>query len=260
MDEVENYKNKNSSVSYCYILGHAKVSDIPLEVKATIRKSLQKNKFYVHHIYIKNNIGTTSAGVQLTNSKTAFNSDIDSTITQDDNNVNDFVQNQDRSSQIYSDNFKEWFGDWENYPENASKIVDEDGKPLVVYHGTDADFTVFDKTKGRSGMDIQGMFFSPWELDAKAYGSIVRAFYLNIKNPAPEGLAYKVLNKYAGENYAGIKARDELERMGYDGVNNGDEEYIAFYPEQIKSADPVTYDDNGNVIPLSERFNEDNRD
>lgn len=30
--------------------------------------------------------------------------------------------------------------------------------------------------------------------------------------------------------------------------------------EQIKSADPVTYDDNGNVIPLSERFNPENKD
>lgn len=40
------------------------------------------------------------------------------------------------------------------------ELLDEDGKPLVVYHGTDADFTVFDRTKGRSSMDIQGMFFS----------------------------------------------------------------------------------------------------
>lgn len=29
-----------------------------------------------------------------------------------------------------------------------------------------------------------------------------------------------------------------------------------FDPSQLKSADPVTYDNNGNVIPLSERFNE----
>lgn len=50
------------------------------------------------------------------------------------------------------------------------ELLDEDGKPLVVYHGTDADFTVFDRTKGRSSMDIQGMFFSPWELDAQGYG------------------------------------------------------------------------------------------
>lgn len=35
---------------------------------------------------------------------------------------------------------------------------------------------------------------------------------------------------------------------------------VVFNPNQIKSADPVTYDDNGNVISLSERFNEDNED
>ena len=31
--------------------------------------------------------------------------------------------------------FKAWFGDWENDPENASKVVDENGEPLVVYRG-----------------------------------------------------------------------------------------------------------------------------
>lgn len=38
--------------------------------------------------------------------------------------------------QVKSDNFKQWFGDWENDPANASKVVDAEGKPLVVYHGT----------------------------------------------------------------------------------------------------------------------------
>ena len=36
--------------------------------------------------------------------------------------------------------------------------------------------------------------------------------------------------------------------------------YAFFSPEQVKSADPVVYDDKGNVIPLSERFNPDNPD
>jgi hypothetical protein len=40
---------------------------------------------------------------------------------------------------IYTDEFKEWFGDWENDPENSSKVVDSDGKPLLVYHGTYTD-------------------------------------------------------------------------------------------------------------------------
>jgi hypothetical protein len=36
--------------------------------------------------------------------------------------------------------FKRWFGD--------SKVVDKDGKPLVVYHGTTQQFDVFDRNKG----------------------------------------------------------------------------------------------------------------
>lgn len=124
--------------------------------------------------------------------------------------------------------FKRWFKD--------SKVVDEDGKPLIVYHGSDADFNAFDMTKGRANMDIQGAFFSPWDDDAAGYGGNVRAFYLSIKNPADEGTAYKALNRFKGQNEAGVKAREYLESLGYDGVNNGGEEYIAFHPEQIKSA------------------------
>jgi hypothetical protein len=30
--------------------------------------------------------------------------------------------------------FKDWFGDWENNPSEASKVVDENGEPLVVWH------------------------------------------------------------------------------------------------------------------------------
>lgn len=118
-----------------------------------------------------------------------------------------------------------------------SKIVDEDGNLRVVYHGSSENFNTFDVSKGRANMDIQGSFFSPWDIDAQGYGDNVRAFYLNIKKPAPEGVAYKALNAHKGENGAGIKAREDLIRMGYDGVNNSDEEYIAFYPEQIKLVD-----------------------
>lgn len=141
-----------------------------------------------------------------------------------------------------------------------STVRDEDGKLLMVYHGGEKNYTVFDRTKGRSNMDIQGTFFTPWELDAQGYGSNVRRFFLNLINPADESTGYHALNRYKGQNGAGIKAREYLAARGYDGVNNGGEEYIAFTSEQIKSADPVTYDDDGNVIPLSERFRQDNPD
>ena len=39
--------------------------------------------------------------------------------------------------------FKAWFGDWENAPKNASKVVDENGEPLVVYHATREVFDTF---------------------------------------------------------------------------------------------------------------------
>ena len=137
-----------------------------------------------------------------------------------------------------------------------TKIVDENGNPRVVYHGTSERFTVFDRTKGRSTMDIQGMFFSPWEIEASGYGENVGSYYLNIQNPAPESVAYSALRRFQGQNNAGTKAMEYLANLGYDGVNNEYDEYIAFYPDQIKSADLVTYDDDNNIIPLSERFDQ----
>ena len=53
-----------------------------------------------------------------------------------------------------------------------------------------------------------------------------------------------------------------LKNMGYDGTIQSEfgDEAVAFSSEQIKSADLVTYDNKGNVIPLSERFNTKNDD
>jgi hypothetical protein len=48
---------------------------------------------------------------------------------------------------VRTEAFKDWFGDWENDPENASKIIDKNGEPKIVYHGTNNDFTIFDKNK-----------------------------------------------------------------------------------------------------------------
>ena len=39
--------------------------------------------------------------------------------------------------------FKAWFGDWEKSPKKASKVVDENGEPLVVWHYSDKKFNRF---------------------------------------------------------------------------------------------------------------------
>jgi hypothetical protein len=44
--------------------------------------------------------------------------------------------NEHQWRQVRTQFFKDWFGDWENDPDNASKVVDENGEPMVVYHGT----------------------------------------------------------------------------------------------------------------------------
>jgi len=63
--------------------------------------------------------------------------------------------------------FKDWFGDWENDPENASKVVDSNGEPLVCYHGTTFDFNTFEKTIfGKFG---KGMYFTSYIDFAKKY-------------------------------------------------------------------------------------------
>lgn len=38
--------------------------------------------------------------------------------------------------QVRTPEFKAWFGDWENDPANSSQVIDENGEPLVAFHGT----------------------------------------------------------------------------------------------------------------------------
>ena len=75
--------------------------------------------------------------------------------------------------------FISWFGDWENSPETASKVVDENGEPLVVYHGTQKEFNVFSK-KGK-GNRVLGYFFTIDKEFSENYGES-KLYFLNIKN------------------------------------------------------------------------------
>ncbi len=79
--------------------------------------------------------------------------------------------------------FKDFFGDWENDPENASKVVDENGEPLVVYHGSgEKAFNTF--TQGDIGFHFgnynQALQRNYMKVD---HEGVIRKFYLNIKNP-----------------------------------------------------------------------------
>lgn len=54
-------------------------------------------------------------------------------------------------AQVRTKAFKDWFGDWENNPNEASKIVDENGEPLVRYHETNKNIIEFDADRSDNG-------------------------------------------------------------------------------------------------------------
>lgn len=131
-----------------------------------------------------------------------------------------------------SDAFKKWF--------RKSKVVDENGEPLVVYHNTDKEFNEFDISASRQSQDIPGFFFADNPGDYADMGSRQIQAYLSIQKP------------YTGDysNYKGIKGgstdtaykeiREALIEDGYDGIIVRDDDaakYIAFNSTQIKSVD-----------------------
>lgn len=123
--------------------------------------------------------------------------------------------------------FRRWF--------EGSKVVYEDGHPLMVYHGTDSAITAFD-----AGTSRHGFWFTACESDASDYGRSLMQCYLSIKNPAYFGR----IRGDSGVNEAIQAARAN----GHDGLivtapEDGDEDgmywptnYVAFHPGQIKSA------------------------
>lgn len=145
--------------------------------------------------------------------------------------------------QVRTPAFKEWFGDWENDPDNASKVVNEKtGEPLVVYHGSKSgEFTVFDpKQTGRRfgvGTHGKGFYFATDLGTAIYYGERpLHEVFLNIRNPLDRG-----------EDTSEVDSRfsTSAKRKGYDGITGKDtlpwaetdeKEWVAFNPNQIKSA------------------------
>lgn len=167
---------------------------------------------------------------------------------------------EDQWLSVRTEAFKSWFGDWEHDPQNASKVVDENGEPRVVYHGTYGDFTVFDKAKIGSATDYglwgRGFYFT--NMENTPYGNKKLALFLNFRNPfifndyksAEEIGDY--LNIWDGnfheDDRFGIfrpyargaaQIAGSAQERGHDGliaVLGKWTEYIAFEPNQIKSA------------------------
>jgi|GEM_PF-2016474 len=124
-------------------------------------------------------------------------------------------------ARVRTPEFKAWFGD--------SKVVDAEGRPLVMYHGTDRPFTKVNMKKG-----AQGVFWvasdraavENGEVGAAGTGTIME-LYARIENPA----GWKEYEKFS---------IGELQGRGFDGAVLPDPDgtfvAIVFDPNQVKSA------------------------
>jgi hypothetical protein len=170
-------------------------------------------------------------------------------------------------AQVRTDNFKAWFGDWENDPANASKVVDENGEPLVMYHGSKAtDIVIFDT----SSLINKGSYFTKDHTLAQLYandhlgkvenlknGGVVYPVFLSIKKPLilkreDKGFWVTLRDRFR-KDYKDVKlaedrrinsstflsalAVEKLKNDSLDGIINIElDETITFDPTQIKSA------------------------
>jgi predicted nucleotidyltransferase len=160
----------------------------------------------------------------------------------------------DNKGNVLSQQQQEYFMD--------SKVRDENGKLLEVYHGTEANagipqehwFTIFDLNHTRPSTLGDGFYFTEDYERASSYahskGNVYKV-YLNITNPFikadnqtfSEAIReinpnYDIRKLYGNEHEAsrfdGVKLRKYLIDNGYDGISLQGT-YVAFYPEQIKN-------------------------
>ena len=151
-------------------------------------------------------------------------------------------------AQVRTKAFKDWFGDWENNPSEASKVVDENGEPLVLHHFATDTFNIFDSKFNRG--NNKGFYFGTiYQAYARSYmeedyvpNSRYLDVFLNLRNPKlttfdkrdedynkdNDGLIIEVDESNAKDlaNFA-----DDLENWKYF-----TKEWVVKKPNQIKSA------------------------
>ncbi len=122
-----------------------------------------------------------ASGVQFPGGKTVTDGYIHS-IRDAGSFVNTKFENVTQTQQ-----FKRWFGDWQKNPKRASKVVNADGTPKIVYHQTENTFTVFDTRHSGAGTHDSGtpfgVFLKGSDRDIGLKGKKQMALYARITNP-----------------------------------------------------------------------------
>lgn len=144
---------------------------------------------------------------------------------------------------------------------------------IKAYHGTDKKFNRF--IPSESGYFGRGIYVTKNLIHAKAFGTLLEVF-VKLENPwiyrehepsSEEEDPWTVAwGKYAERDRTGVPLyknkkllSQRLRTDGYDGVM-APNEIVVFNPNKIKLADPFTFDDDGELIPISRRFDMDTDD
>ena len=161
-------------------------------------------------------------------------------------------------AQVRTKAFKEWFGDWENDPANASKVVDENGEPLVVYHRTPSKFNEF-RDKYNNYNSKGGFYFASkntLDFGFETSGIIAKAeiegiqlydmpLFINMRNPGE----YSEDPRYLEEEYDGGFAKFGTEEVSLedfpDDINKrsilSKEEYNVYQQNRLKELQKDKY-------------------
>ena len=163
-------------------------------------------------------------------------------------------------SNVYSDEFFNWFGQWiGKYIEDTdgevdfgevSKAVDTNGEPLVVWHGTDKVFDTFEYDEdGKRGShkvhDRHSFFFTGSKEKAFKYKhAITMPVYLNMRTPGESSVndgKYNTIEEYTERENELIRDPQYdsvfIERYDKEGDNHGaipTKQWVVKKPNQIK--------------------------
>ncbi|RKG33725.1 PLxRFG domain-containing protein [Acinetobacter tianfuensis] len=134
--------------------------------------------------------------------------------------------------QVRTPEFKKWFGDWENDAKNASQVLDENGEPKVVYHGTASEFNEFKQGHGILG---DGIYLTDSFDTADVYANIrgengfVLPLFVNIRN------AFKTTGNVSRDEF--VEATTSGKYQGIVHQFENQEYIVALEPNQVKMAE-----------------------
>lgn len=266
-------------------------SDSASKLSANLYTVLNHNEIFDDAAKVK--FGNLEADIRLLKKLTALKTDEDVVVREDTDRYDIVVEDQEKArnrlekldnSGNYvlrgrTEGFLEIDGNGHNWNDifttlepkggNTLKAEYDFGSESLKLSDRDGEFAVIPAKSVADAVSPMARAF------ARRYGTTFATTVLaqtkdQLKNSATAEVKIKstgktntrdIANFAREQGYPGVKITDIYDNGGRGSEAGRGDVYIFFNPEQdVKSADPITYDDSGNVIPLTERFDSGNRD